>query len=221
MTLTIALPAIFTKAYLYFPVGKICSACTASVGGAGAGNASAAGMYWVIMSSTTVGVIYNNRLTSGAPVDITSPTALAETGPGAYVQTVTQVTMLTISIPGNLLGPNGNFIFEEHASRPSNTDLVQMDATYGGTVVGVQQQASVVYYVMRRSVQNIGYTNKQVSMGTANTATSDLINLNAAPAFPVIDSTAAQDLVFRGTTITSATNYLVLYGITIEINYGA
>ncbi len=82
LTLTTALPLIYPNVYLYFPANAIAAG-------------SAAGKYYCQMSSTTVGVIFNNTYVSGTPVVPTSPTAFVTTGPGAYTQTIsTNITLI-------------------------------------------------------------------------------------------------------------------------------
>src|SRR5574343_19418 len=91
-----ALPTTFTSAFMYFPTHAISGTSTA-------------GWYYVVMSSTTAGTIYNDVYMSGLPAAPATPTAFATTGPGAFTQTAaTDIDMLQISIPANLLGATGS-----------------------------------------------------------------------------------------------------------------
>ena len=97
LTLATALPNIYTNCYMYFPANAI------SAG-------SASGFYYVVMTSTTVGTIYNNTYTvsSGIATAPTTPTAFVTVGSGAYTQnTNTTVYATRITIPANYLGENG------------------------------------------------------------------------------------------------------------------
>ena len=90
-----ALLQAYPNCYMYFPANAI------SAG-------SAAGWYYVVMSSTTAGTIYNNVYTTGLPTIPSSPIAFVTTGPGAYTQTTGSfINVYSFNVPGNLLGING------------------------------------------------------------------------------------------------------------------
>ncbi len=90
LTLGVALDRVYPRCYMYFPTGAIFSG-------------SAAGWYWVVMSSTTVGVIYNNTYTSGYP-RIPTTSGFTTTGPGAFTTTTgSDLAALTFTLPGNVL----------------------------------------------------------------------------------------------------------------------
>lgn len=101
LTLTTGIPYTFSSGvYFYFPVNAIFAG-------------SAAGLYYVIMSSATVGVVYNNTYTSGTPKFIASPTPFVTTGPGAYTQTTAaDITLASYNLPANLLKNFGTCEFE-------------------------------------------------------------------------------------------------------------
>jgi hypothetical protein len=81
-----------------------------------------AGLYYVVMSSTTVGTIYNNTYTSNVPIAPVSPTPFVTTGPGAYTQTTSEVTLITPTIPGGLMGKNGRLTSSGLMVAPANTN---------------------------------------------------------------------------------------------------
>ena len=76
------------KFYMYFP--------------AGAWTGSAAGWYYVTMSSTTSGLVYSNTYTTGNPTVPSSP-SLVTTGAGAYTGVTTSVLGPNVSIPSDIL----------------------------------------------------------------------------------------------------------------------
>ena len=76
------------KYYMYFP--------------AGAWTGSAAGWYYVTMSSTTSGLVYSNTYTTGNPTVPSSP-SLVTTGAGAYTGVTTSVLGPNVSIPSDIL----------------------------------------------------------------------------------------------------------------------
>lgn len=217
LTLTVALGATFTSCYMYFPAGAVAAGSTA-------------GLFYVVMSSTTVGLVKNvtgiaqgtPSYTSGAPAIPAATTAIVDAGPGAYAQTVGSfVNLITYAIPANALGTNGSFVFELHASRVSNAGAIALNATFGGTNVGTETQASVGVVLLRRSVQNIGSASRQAVYNTASSTPTDLVNANTTESFPALDTTTAQNLIIQGELITSATDWLAIYGVNIQVNYAA
>ena len=90
VTLGVALDRVYPRCYMYFPANAIFSG-------------SSAGWYWTVMSSTTVGVVYNNAYVSGYPT-IPTIAGFTTTGPGAYTQTAgVDLAGLTVTMPANCL----------------------------------------------------------------------------------------------------------------------
>jgi len=88
LTLSVALDRIYPRSYMYFPTGALFSG-------------SAAGWYWTVMSSTTVGVVYNNIYSSGYP-SIPTTSGFTTTGPGAFTTTAgVDLTCVNFTLPGN------------------------------------------------------------------------------------------------------------------------
>lgn len=83
--------------WLWFPAG----ACYA---------ASPSGAYWCVMTSVTVGTIYN--ITHAFPGIVGLPTstpAIVDAGPGAYSGIITEVTLLDVTVPANTMGTKGAY----------------------------------------------------------------------------------------------------------------
>jgi hypothetical protein len=97
ITFNTAMPRIFPSCWVTLKANTIAAG-------------SAAGTYYCEMSSTTVGIVYNNILsfTNGR---LATPTkvAFATTGPGAYTTNASDADCFgnAMSIPGGLLGLNG------------------------------------------------------------------------------------------------------------------
>jgi hypothetical protein len=93
-----ALPVAYTSCYMWFPANAIVAG-------------SAAGMYYVVMSSTTAGTIKNNTYTFGQPNIPASPIAFSTTGPGAYTQTTNaDITLLSVNVLANSMGISGGLL---------------------------------------------------------------------------------------------------------------
>jgi hypothetical protein len=90
VTLGVALDRVYPRCYMYFLANAIFAG-------------SLAGWFWTVMSSTTVGVVYNNTHTSGYPT-IPTVAGFTTTGPGAYTQTAgVDLAALAVTLPGNSL----------------------------------------------------------------------------------------------------------------------
>ncbi len=85
-----------TGGYAYMPAGS---------GGL------AAGWYWCVMTSATAGELYTEMHVPGSnpPAFITSPTALPNCSAGRITQVTTEVTAVSLTMPGGSMGPNGMF----------------------------------------------------------------------------------------------------------------
>ena len=74
---------------------------------AGAGGL-AAGWYWCVMSDDTNGEIFAETYSgTGTPKYIASPTSLPNCTAGRITQTTAEVTMMSFTLPGGSMGPNG------------------------------------------------------------------------------------------------------------------
>ena len=127
LTLTTGLAFTYSNGvYFYFPANAIFAG-------------SAAGVYYVVMSSTTVGTIYNNTYTSGIPKFISSPTPFVTTGPGAYTQTIsTDITLVSHVLKGNLLKNFGSLeitdaYINNNSANNKTRKILLNGATYNDT----------------------------------------------------------------------------------------
>lgn len=129
LTLTTALDTTFSNAYLYFAANVICSG-------------SAAGWHWAVMSSTTVGTVYQDVYTSGVPAVVSSPTAYSCTGPGAYTQTTSEIQALTYTITGGSMGSTGVLKSVVLGGYPSSANAKTIRYYFGGSQFGSYQDAT-------------------------------------------------------------------------------
>lgn len=114
--------AVHANAYVYLPANAI------STG-------SSAGLYYAVFSSLTAATVYNNTYTSGQPTIPGSPTAFSTTGPGAFTQGTTEVTLATITMPAAAMGANGSVVVEATFSHSSNADAKTPRIKFGGTLI--------------------------------------------------------------------------------------
>ena len=83
--------------WAYFPAGAVYAG-------------SAAGFYWMTMSSDTAGIVYDNIYTPGTTSGErpASPTAISAAGPGAYTGETATIVAVSVPLPGGALGLNGS-----------------------------------------------------------------------------------------------------------------
>lgn len=204
LTLTTALPTTYSSgAFMYFPAAAI-----------GAG--TAAGMYWVVMSSTTVGTIYNNGILSGTPAVPSSPTAFSGTAGSSYTQTTGSfLHLLDMTLPGNTLGPNGGIEVQPLVTCPNNSNT----KSYGWQING----GNVLNNGLTTSngggaistLRNRGVTNAQFGVNAANSdvgGNAGFGNLR----YLSVDTTASATISLNG-QLAVATDYLVYesYKVTV------
>ena len=207
LTLGTALPKIYSGGlWMYFPAGAVSSGSTA-------------GMYWTVMSSTTVGTVFANFLAvGGTPSTPTTLTAVVDAGPGAYTTPTTVLTSLVVlPIPGGVLGPSGQLRMNIQASHNLAAGTKTLQFLYGGTTIltltrtTAGGQDSFTTRVRNTAAENrnsfFALSESSSSSATAATATS-------------IDTSVPQNLSINFTTDT-ATNFLTLDNLHVETFYQA
>lgn len=197
-----ALPATFTSCYMYFPVDAIAAGV-------------AAGLYYVVMSSTTAGTIYNNTYTSGTPTIPSSPTAFATTGPGAYTQTTgADITLLSNTITGGLLGDNGWLRIKTLLAHINNANAKGVKNILAAQTISNVAGASALCSEQERVIRNSGATNKQVTMQLTtggpigNGGGTSVVNF-------AIDTTSNMTLVQAG-QLATATDWILVSFMSVE-----
>ena len=140
-----------------------------------------AGFYWTIMSSTTLGTVYNNVYTPGTtdPRDYpVSPTAFSGTTGSAITAANADRTMFSSVIPGGTLGPNGQGI--------SNTAI---STTTGGAPTLKLVYGGATIYTRTMSIGD-GHAETRIRMCNTGIETAQKTS-NVANSFGILASTAA------------------------------
>lgn len=206
VTLTTALSVIYARIFLYFPSGKLASG-------------SAAGFYPAVMSSTTVGQVYNSASPlAGGALAWPALTAVVDAGPGAYTQDTTIQTAFTVTIPANVIGPNGSLTFEYLGSHNNSAGTKTPTVTWGASTVLTGALTTTLGVNMMRIFYNRSVTNAQVAMttGTGNSfGTLSVVNQQLA-----IDTTTSTTFTFK-LTIAVATDQIIIEGTRLVALYGA
>lgn len=193
-----ALPLTYASAYIILPAGAIA-----------AGVPAATDIYYVVMSSTTAGTVYNNRLAdnldaSGNPTIPASPTAFATVGPGAFTGVTGAVTCITLTLSAGVMGTTGEFTGEVDLQFTNNANAKALNWTFGGTNIYAASQASVAYSRVLGSVSNRGSASVQAIRGVALALS---VANNAA--LGSINTANAVNVVFQLNKVTATDNIVL------------
>src|SRR3990167_1406337 len=159
VTLTTALPNIYPDIYLYFPGGAVYSG-------------SAAGFYYAVMSSTTLGTVYNNIYIPGTnePDIPASPTPIVAAGPGAYTQSTSEITAVSGNVVGGSMGKNGIVRMESTQFYSNNANTKTVTQKFGGTQINTITLTTTDRVLTRVAIVNRGRVDRQaVSNGIDST----------------------------------------------------
>lgn len=207
ITLTTALAVTYGNgAWMYLPASAIATG-------------SAAGWYWVVMSSTTVGVVYNNTYTAGG--SLKPPTTLVPfvtTGPGAYTQVTTAVNAASVTVVPNSMGANGQLNYDATFSNNNTAGAKSFAALFGGTSFWTGSETTTTLYAVKGGIANRGLTNSNCSLIAATTGGTG--GATQAQVAGAVDTTASQTFAIS-MTLAVATDYMVLEAVKVVMNYAA
>jgi hypothetical protein len=192
--------------WLYFTAGAI-------------DTGSAAGFYWVVMTSTTAGTIYNNFLSpgnSGLNKPPTTPTAFTtNSGNGATTGTTLQTLGLLITLAAGTLGANGTFEIEQSLRSNSSAGSKSFQTKFGGSNFGFGATSSTTSTVVDATMRafNANNASRQRAVLKSTTGTP---SLTAAPANGAVN-TANATTIGLDLKLGTATDWVVCQYISIKI----
>jgi hypothetical protein len=152
VTLGTALDRTYSEGcWMWFPAGAVAT-----------GVPAAAAWLWVVMSSTTVGTVFNSTYTTGNPTAGTA-TAYATTGPGAFTGDTTEHGV-TIPIAAGLMGANGvvtaGVQYRHNSTAGTKTGRIRFSGSAGTILVSNAPTASTGLR-LRAEIGNSGATGAQ------------------------------------------------------------
>ena len=200
ITLGTALDRTYENCYLWLPANAIYAG-------------SAAGLWYAVMSSTTVGTVYNNAYATGQPAIPTTPTAFSTTGPGAYTQVTSAQTLFSCTIPGGSMGINGDIEIEHFWKCNNDASTKDILIQYGGSSFLGAGLASQVGAQLLDIIRNRGRADRQVA---ANKSSAYSAFGSSGSIYQSIDSTVDQQLVVKA-TLADATDYMVLTAARVTV----
>lgn len=201
VTLGTALAQIYANCYLYLPAGSIA-----------AGVPAAAGWLFAQMSSTTVGVVFNNTFSGTAPVTVpASPTAFVTTGPGAFTGDTTEQGVL-VTVPAGSMGTNGSwhaqFMFGNNNSVGTKTARMRWSGISGGQLSAVAD-TTVIGALLEGIEQNRGVAASQIGWGTSLNPSGTLAVTENSVAS--VNTAATSTIAFTGQKGTATDWWMIDY----------
>lgn len=204
LTLGTALALTYPNAFVYFPAGAVFSG-------------SAAGFYYVEMSSTTAGTVFANIYSPvvAGPAIPASPTPIVAAGPGAFTGEAAEVVAAYVTVRGGLMRKNGRidfaFIGSFNNSAGSKIYSLHIGGTQAHSSSGTTQQSIAVPKYL---IQNRGRVDRQISSGQVTNGTS-----SAAPVQTSVN-TAADFVVEIRMRHSTATDAIALESANITMDVG-
>ena len=206
LTALTALPFTYASAYIHVPAGAIAAGVPAS-----------ADWYYVTMSSTQAGTIYNNTLSAnlnarGEPTIPATPTAFVTTGPGAFTGSTSEVFPLSAAIPAGAMSVSGQIVVRCEVAQTNNANAkslrLRMTGT-GGTAMATLSLASFAGHRAHIVVQNRGAAAVQYAGGIAPPYSAGGGVVVSAPVQAAIDTSAATTAVLSLEGVTATDNIVV------------
>jgi hypothetical protein len=174
ITLVTALPRIYSSGiWVYLPAGSV--------------SGGAAGLYWCVMSSVTVGQVYTNFADTSQGFVPYIPTGTLVNAVGsnaAYTQiTNTDIVIIAVTVPANSLGLSGRYRDQVFYEFPNNANGKIYKAQFGGYQFKVNNTTGVTSASIVGGFANKGVAGSQSSqtppystngLGTSTTFGADL-----------------------------------------------
>ena len=195
LTLNTSLDQVYPSIYFWMP--------------AGAWTGSTAGMYYATCTTTTSCLIYSNQYAGGVPTIPASPT-LVTTGVGAYTQTTgAALTLLSYSMPANLMGPNGKltttFLFA--SSNTSNAKTITPWSIFLSIASSKVSTTIGLSSIVTMTASNMGVTSKQIAPVTPAFVPSYYLVSSTN------DTTQSLNIATQG-QLSNASDYIIIPSLT-------
>lgn len=182
--------------WLYYPAGKVYSG-------------SVAGFFWTVMSSTTLGTVYDNVYVPGTNSwDIpASPTAIVAAGPGAFTGVTSEITAVSVTLPGGSLGNHGALRMKNRFLHSNSANNKICTEKFGGSVISIGMRTTSTVARSSNWIRNCGLQTKQ-QHNAGGTAFSEGTTTVAQAQLSV--NTAADVTCAVSITMAVATDYAIL-----------
>lgn len=151
VTITTGLNAALATAplWLFFPAGAVYAG-------------SVAGLYYTQMATTTTGTVFDNVYAGGSNAAPVSPTPIVAAGPGAYTQSLVEITLFSGTLPGGLIGPNGSIQSHAIAQYTNSANAKTLRHKLGTTVYGSYTASTSASASHNAFIENLGAANRNI-----------------------------------------------------------
>jgi hypothetical protein len=173
---------------------------------------SAAGCYWCIMSSTTIGTVYNTVLGSKIPYKPDYNVAFSTTGPGAYTGLITESAVATITMPGGTLGLQGRVSGHILSSHNNSAGAKKWYLRGGSTELRSQSSTTSVASSMQFMFV-ASNSSQKITGPSTNTMSASAVNVNDVI---TLDHSADVVLTFNVDTAT-ATDWQIINAVQMSV----
>lgn len=205
VTLGTALNATYSGGlWLYYPSGAVFSG-------------SAARFYWTVMSSTTAGTVYTNTYVPGtSSFDIpASPTAVVSAGPGAFTGVTSEITAISVTVPGGAMGKHGSLRWSLLFTHNNNANNKVLTHKFGSGVIATSTRTTATASRENNIITNAGRVDKQIA-NNGGIAFNDGTTTVPNPSIHSINTGVDQVLSFTLTHGT-ATDFATLDRVVVEV----
>lgn len=182
---------------------------------------SVAGFYWTVMSSTTVGQVFDTRYVpglAGSSYEIPSaPVPITLAGPGAFTGPTSTITAISFIVPGGLMGRHGGMEIEFMVTLNNTAGTKTVSGFYG--TLGCAASTLTAHNNARQRGQfwNKGRPDRQASavwIGYTGQTAAGSVSV-AGVVDSRIDQVARIDL-----SHTTATDFIVLEAVAFNYTHG-
>jgi hypothetical protein len=204
VTLGTALQRIYSNGiWLYLPAGAV--------------SGGSAGLYWCVMSSTTVGQVYTNFADTSQKFTPYIPNGSLVNAVGsnsAYTQIIsTNITLINATIPGNYIGASGSLRSIQQFSCLNNANAKSVQLQFGAN--NIIYNASIANSAGAQTlatIRNCGVTNSQVANFNSLTGLGTSSNMG----YYSNDTTVDQPILVSA-SISVATDYIIFEAGSLEV----
>lgn len=150
---TSVFPTTYTGIWLWMPIGAFDGT-----------NPTVAGLYWAVMSSTSVGQLYNVIYSPTPPTGLTSANFVTTSAARWLTQTTgADLTLLDVMVQGGTMGPNGVIESDMEFTLNSSVNNKIIKTSFGGSAVMSFTATTSATLLANNTVQNRGSVSAQVS----------------------------------------------------------
>jgi hypothetical protein len=200
----------YAEAWVYLPTGALKIALADAP----------AGLYYAKFSNTTTAVIYTNYVAvPGTPATLARPTSLtvAKGSNSEYVQVLSALSLLTITIPGGFMGLNGKLVVDGMYRLLSNSNNKTIDIVFGGTSIFTKVETSIAGAHVVKEVWNRNNLASQIC--TNLTGYGPTSYTSASFLLATVDTNTDKELVYK-MTMAVGTDYMVIEALSVIVEQG-